>query len=197
MSNRSRTYSKKSASGHNLLIWSAILIAIFVIIWKIILPQFQLSRYPIKFSQEVSSAAKEFDIPEQLIYAVIHTESSFNPNAVSRANAKGLMQLTDDTNEWVASMLGETTKSGDIFEPKINIRRGSYLLSYLINEFQDLETALAAYNAGIGRVRGWLKEPEISYDGKKLSNIPITETHEYVKKVLSAKLKYETIYYSN
>ncbi len=194
---RSRTYSKKSANAHKFSVPIFLLIAVFVIIWKIVLPQYDLKRYPIKFSEIVSSAAKEFDLPEQLIYAVIFTESSFNENAISRANAKGLMQLTDDSNEWTAMLLGEITKPDDVFEPKVNIRRGCCLLAYLIKEFGNVETALAAYNAGIGRVRGWLSDENLSSDGKYLDKIPISETRAYVEKVLKIQNKYFELYYSN
>ena len=196
MRNRSRTFSGKSASGHKIFLIFALIIAIIAISWKIILPQIELKRYPIAFSAEVSRAAKEFDLPEELIYAVILTESSFNPEAISHSNAKGLMQLTDDTNEWTAMILREELESERIFEPEMNIRRGCCLLSYLLKEFGSVETALAAYNAGIGRVRNWLKMEEYSKNGITLDEIPITETRNYVKKVTSARDKYKELYFS-
>lgn len=196
MRNRSRTFSGKSASGHKIFLIFVLIIAIIAISWKIILPQIEQKRYPIAFSAEVSHAAKEFDLPEELIYAVILTESSFNPEAISRANAKGLMQLTDDTNEWTAMILREELESERIFEPEMNIRRGCCLLSYLLKEFGSVETALAAYNAGIGRVRNWLKMEEYSKNGITLDEIPITETRNYVKKVTSARDKYKELYFS-
>lgn len=196
MRNRSRTFSGKSASGHKIFLIFALIIAIIAISWEIILPQIEQKRYPIAFSSEVSRAAKEFDLPEELIYAVILTESSFNPEAISHANAKGLMQLTDDTNEWTAMILHEELESERIFEPEMNIRRGCCLLSYLLKEFGSVETALAAYNAGIGRVRNWLKMEEYSKNGITLDEIPITETRNYVKKVTSARDKYKELYFS-
>lgn len=196
MRNRSRTFSGKSASGHRIFLIIVLAVAIFAISWKLILPQIELKRYPIAFSAEVSRAAKEFDLPEELIYAVILTESSFNPEAISHANAKGLMQLTDDTNEWTAMILREEPESERIFEPEMNIRRGCCLLSYLLEEFGSVETALAAYNAGIGRVRNWLKMEEYSKNGVTLDEIPIAETRNYVKKVTSARDKYKELYFS-
>lgn len=201
MNSRSPTYSKRSARGRKKKrkLFPILILAFlfFAIIWKLILPQYELINYPIKFADEVSSAAKEFNLPEALIFAVIKTESSFDPNALSRANAKGLMQLTDDTNEWMALMLGEMTKSDQIYEPEMNIRRGCCLLSYLIKEFGSAETALAAYNAGIGRVRGWLEDPSYSLDGKTLYKIPIAETRNYVQKVIKAQNKYYEIHFSD
>ena len=106
------------------------------------------------------------------------------------------MQLTDDTNEWTAMILREELESERIFEPEMNIRRGCCLLSYLLKEFGSVETALAAYNAGIGRVRNWLKMEEYSKNGITLDEIPITETRNYVKKVTSARDKYKELYFS-
>ena len=196
MRNKSRTFSERSASGRKLLITIALIIAIVTIILRFALPQIEMRRYPVAFSEEVTRAAKEFDLPEELIYAVILTESSFNPNAISHANAKGLMQLTDDSNEWTALILRENPENERIFEPEMNIRRGCCLLSYLIKEFGNVETALAAYNAGIGRVRNWLRMEEYSKDGIVLDKIPISETQNYVEKVIKSRDKYQELYFS-
>jgi soluble lytic murein transglycosylase len=106
------------------------------------------------------------------------------------------MQLTDDTSEWVAFLLGEESEPELIFDPELNIRRGCYLLSYLHREFGGWEVALAAYNAGIGRVRGWLENPSYSDDGKTLKQIPYDETCEYISSVLRTSEKYRKIYFS-
>ena len=194
MRSKSRTYSERSASGLKFSLAIVLIIGIAVLFWKLIWPQIELKRYPIAFCDEVSRAAKEFDLPETLIYSVILTESSFRPDAVSHAGAKGLMQLTDDSNEWTALMLRESPSPERIFEPELNIRRGCCLLSYLIREFGSYETALAAYNAGIGRVRNWLNMEEYSSDGKILDSIPIDETREYVIKVTKSREKYQKLY---
>ena len=194
MRSKSRTYSGRSASGLKFSLTIILVIGIAVLFWKLIWPQIELRRYPIAFSDEVSRAAKEFDLSEALIYSVILTESSFRSDAISHAGAKGLMQLTDDSNEWTALMLRENASPERIFEPELNIRRGCCLLSYLIREFGSYETALAAYNAGIGRVRNWLNMEEYSSDGKTLDFIPIDETREYVIKVTKSREKYQKLY---
>ena len=194
MRSKSRTYSERSVSGLKFSLAIILVIGIAVLFWKLIWPQIELKRYPIAFSDEVSRAAKEFDLSEALIYSVILTESSFRSDAISHAGAKGLMQLTDDSNEWTALMLRENASPERIFEPELNIRRGCCLLSYLIREFGSYETALAAYNAGIGRVRNWLNMEEYSSDGKTLDFIPIDETREYVIKVTKSREKYQKLY---
>lgn len=172
----------------------AVVIAVGAAIWHFLLAgQVAMYLYPVKYSAEVERYSDEFGLPSGLVYAVIRTESSFRPDAVSGAGAKGLMQLTDDTNVWVAALLGEPV--GDsIFEPEQNIRRGCCLLAYLYRTFGGWNETLAAYNAGIGRVRGWLESPEYSSDGATLDSIPIKETREYIVRVLGSEKKYREIY---
>ena len=148
--------------------------------------------YPLAYTQEVMTYAEQFDLPPSLILGVIHTESQFNPQAQSHAGAKGLMQLVDVTFEWTQSKLGES--GGDVFDPDTNIRCGTKLLSYLYGEFEVPETALAAYNAGIGNVRNWLKDSRYSADGKTLHTILFSETDNYVKRVVKAQTMYQTLY---
>ncbi len=166
------------------------------IAWNgVIKEQLDLNRYPLKYTDIVNKYAAEYELPPELIYAVIKTESNFNEKAVSHVGAKGLMQLMDETNEWVASLLRENTHEGDSFHPETNIRRGAYLLAFLSRQFGDIKSAVAAYNAGIGRVSGWLEDPDYSEDGKTLSHIPIGETAEYVKRVFESKEKYAELYF--
>ena len=148
--------------------------------------------YPMVYRDSVHEYAEQFDVPESLVYAVIHTESHFNPQAVSVAEAKGLMQLTDSTCEWASSLLGEAT--GDVFDPATNIRYGTKILKVLSAEFSDLKTVLAAYNAGIGNVRRWLQDSRYSIDGKTLHTIPFEETREYVVRVFKARERYQSLY---
>ena len=154
--------------------------------------------HPILFENEVERYAERFEVPKEIVYAVILTESSFDPSAVSSADAKGLMQLTDDTNEYVtAYLLKEEITEGDLFDPETNIRRGTCLLGYLYGRFGNWETAYAAYNAGIGRVLGWLSDPAYSSDGEHLDKIPFEETDRYVRKVARAAESYRKLYFAD
>ncbi len=151
--------------------------------------------YPLEYEDYVAASAAEYDLPPTLVYAVIHTESHFDPNAVSSAGAKGLMQLMDATYEWIQTqMTGETQPSERIYDPQVNIRCGCRVLDVLMSQFDNTETALAAYNAGSGNVSKWLKNPEYSDDGVTLKEIPVRETRNYVKRVLKAWERYQTIY---
>ena len=151
--------------------------------------------YPMEFVADVELTAEHYDFPPSLIYAVIHTESKFNPEAISTADAKGLMQLTDDTYQWARRRTGEG--KGDpkeLFQPATNIHYGVTVLSLLREQFDDTKTILAAYNAGQGRVREWLSDPAYSKDGKTLYNIPYEETENYVRRVINTQAKYQKLY---
>lgn len=148
--------------------------------------------YPTEYEEIVSRYAAEFEVPENLVFAVIRSESGFDPEAESNAGAVGLMQLMPASYEWVCWRLGEETTENGRTDPETNIRCGTYLLSYFHSEFSDWELAIAAYNAGDGRVKNWLNDPEISENGK-LKNIPFPETKNYLNKVKNAWEAYDRL----
>ncbi|NBD22833.1 lytic transglycosylase domain-containing protein [Paenibacillus glycinis] len=126
----------------------------------------------------IQQAAAKYGIDPTLIKAVIHTESSYNPSAESSAGAKGLMQLMDGT----ARSLGVT----DSFDPQQNIEGGTKFLAYLLDKYGGNEqAALAAYNAGPGRVdRAGIQTND---DFQALMDRLPEETRQYVSKVLNAQ----------
>lgn len=142
----------------------------------------------------VLQAAEEFGVPFPLIMAVIRTESGFRPRAVSSAGAIGLMQLLPETFQDIgARLLNESPDGASILSPAENIRYGTCYLGYLYQQFESWETALAAYNAGEGRVQSWLENPALSTDGV-LTVIPYPETMRYVQNVMSALAYYREKY---
>jgi len=127
--------------------------------------------FPDRYRDEIDSAAAEHNVDSDLVTAVIHVESSFNPRAISPKGAKGLMQIMPVP----AKSLGIT----DPFAPRENIRGGARLLSKLTRKFGgDERLALAAYNAGEGAVRRYNGIP------------PYPETQAYVEKVLRLRAPY-------
>lgn len=153
--------------------------------------------YPRKYSEYVEKAAQDYDLDEALIYAVIRTESKFNPNAKSKAGAYGIMQIMPSSFEWLQKKRGCEGQytAEDLFNPEICIDYGSYMIKYFYDLYGNEKCAVAAYNAGFV-VGNWLKDSNYSTDGKTLSNIPYPETEKYVKKVESAKNEYIKLYYS-
>ncbi len=149
-------------------------------------------RYPLRYRDYVLNSAEEFDLSAALVFSVIKTESSFIADAVSPKNAKGLMQLTDETGAYVAKMLN--VSDYDLFDAQTNVRFGCRYLRYLIDEFGVIETAITAYNAGEGNVKSWLKDTRYSNDNTTLFAIPFSETEKYLKKIYKSFRKYEKIY---
>ena len=146
------------------------------IIYKII--------YPRKYSEIVQKYSSQYDVDENLIFAIIKAESNFNENSISSKGAKGLMQLMDSTAEEVAQSIGMSIEEEDILKPEININLGTKYISNLIKYYKCVELALAAYNAGSGNVDNWIKNGTLSEDGSDIQNIPFKETKNYVRKIL-------------
>ena len=155
-------------------------------------PALLRSKYKLSYREEILSSAKEYDLDPYLVCGVIFTESAFRPEAKSSVGALGLMQLMPATGLEEAELL-EIEGVTELTEPTLNIRLGCTYLRKLIDEFGTESVALAAYNAGPGRVRQWLKEYGKKDDGSILY-IPYPETSKYVDRVQSAKGVYERLY---
>lgn len=157
----------------------------------------QESAYPIKYREEVEAASWNYGVDKALIYAVIRTESGFDPEAGSHAGAVGLMQLMPTTFEWLQTYYdGEVTMDTDrLTDPEINIDYGTKFLKFLLERYESERSAVAAYNAGFGAVDNWLNDSSYSSDGVHLDAIPYDETANYVDKVENAREKYKELYH--
>ena len=151
--------------------------------------------YPMKYTDYIDTYAEEYGVSPVLVLAVIKCESDFDKDARSSADARGLMQLTEETFFDVRKMVGD----GDEYafadcwnNPEINIKYGTKYLSFLLELYDgDKTAAIAAYNAGLGNVNGWMGE-----DGKlQTDEIVFPETEAYVEKVLEAEKHYNSLYF--
>lgn len=150
--------------------------------------------YPLKHEEHIRTFADEMGVDRYLVAALIRAESNFDETALSNADAKGLMQLTDETAQFCAEKLGITLREGDVYNPEINIQLGVYYLRRMLDMFNgDEQIAVAAYNAGEGRVKGWISNPDYS-DGVHLNVIPYEETRKHVEKVEKYRKVYELLY---
>ncbi len=147
----------------------------------------------LKYGDIVSRYSKEFELPPALIFAVIKTESGGKTSKVSSKGACGLMQIMPSTAEWFCNLNGYTYKKENLFDAEYNIKLGCAYLNYLFEKFEVKNTVLAAYNAGEGNVKEWLKQNAYSSDGINLKKIPFTETQNYIIKVNNNNKSYNML----
>jgi len=140
----------------------------------------------------IAKYSSKYNVPYDVVYAVIETESSFRPDAVSSSDARGLMQITKITLTDINNRLGTNYTMNDLFDSEINVELGTFYLSYLYQRFGNYETVYAAYNAGPTIVSEWLQDTKYSEDGKTLIHeaIPYQETKRYVEKVIAFRDDY-------
>lgn len=151
---------------------------------------FNAYTHPLKFRSEIIYYAKKYDLSPALVSSVINVESSFNEHAKSNKNAIGLMQIKLSTANYINELnSNKAIDESELFKPETNIDLGCGYLKYLIDKFKNINTSLAAYNAGETNVRQWLKSGIYSTDGITLGFIPFKETRNYVEKI-NKNLKY-------
>lgn len=173
---------------------SRVPLAFFIIFLIIVIALNVLhSLFPRTYIKHIEKCSSEFGVETSLVLALIKAESNFNPDAVSRANAKGIMQLTEETFDFCNIAL--KTDNENILAPKANIRAGVWYLSYLIKRYNgNFKNALVAYNAGATNVDKWLSDPRYSLDGKTLDEIPFGETKRHTEKIIRYKMIYDFLY---
>ncbi len=153
--------------------------------------------YPLEYEEYIYKYGEMYGIPYDLLAAVIKAESGFEADAVSDAGAVGLMQLLPATAEELAPKLNIEYDEDMLTDPETNIAYGSYYLAYLYKNLgNNWQTACAAYNAGIGRVKGWLEDGRYSDDGNNLKYIPFEETRNYLERIEKNRNKYTKLYFS-
>ncbi len=161
-------------------------VALFCVFYRLIEKKYV---YRTPYHEVVRIVSKDYGISESVIYAVMKSESSFRLTVVSPKGAVGLMQILPSTAEFIAKKLGEEYVEESLFDPVVNIKYGAWYLAYLFAKFSP-DAAIAAYNAGEGKVSSWLKNPKYSLNGKTLNTIPYAETASYVRRVNKNISKY-------
>lgn len=175
-----------------LLMMAVAAAAVFV---RVGLDHYYRRAYPLKYETLIEDACRQKGLDRALVYAVVRTESGFNPEAVSQVGARGLMQLMPDAFDWVRMRQGRKPDEQELlFDPAVNIDCGTEMLRMFLDEFDSVQNALCAYHAGRGRVMEWLENPEYAPDGKTVTNIPYQDTSAYVAKVLKTMETYRKLY---
>jgi soluble lytic murein transglycosylase len=131
-----------------------------------------------------------------LVASLIRQESEFNPLAVSRANAVGLMQLLPKTGKVVAHQASlKHYNPTQLFTPAVNLQLGTRYFRGMVDKFGgSFEHALAAYNAGSDRVEDWMGQGKYRDAPEFVESIPFTETREYVQAILRNANVYKQLY---
>jgi hypothetical protein len=148
--------------------------------------------YPLAFKQEIGSAAARYELDPSLFFSLIRRESAFDNTVVSHAGAVGLSQLMPATASDIARRIG--LESPDLKDPRQNSLMGAYFFADLKRRFGSIPRALAAYNAGPGRVRGWSRAIGGLPDDLYIQAIPILETRRFVKIVCTGAVYYGILY---
>ena len=151
--------------------------------------------YPIAFGDVIRSEAAARRIDAALVAALIHQESSFNPRAASRAGALGLMQVLPSVGASIARSSRVTPfERVLLFQPDVNIRLGTIHLDAMLDQYPNIELALAAYNAGGTPVRRWRQKAGTNDPELFIERIPYDETRDYVRILLRNQATYKTLY---
>lgn len=151
--------------------------------------------YPRPYAELVNQQAEKNGLPPSLVYAVMREESAFDPEAESPADAYGLMQLILPTARQMARPLGLPHDRVSLKRPSVNIPLGARVLSVYRDKFpEDPLLAVAAYNAGPGAARRWLRERAGTSFDLWVELIPYVETRRYIKRVLGSAAVYAIVY---
>lgn len=157
--------------------------------------------YPRDYEEIVSAKCKKYNVPEEIMYALIRSESFFDSQIESSAGAVGLTQLMTFTGSDIAHRLKYNEYS--LKNPDDNIEFGTWYLNNLSSRLDGKWLpAFFAYNAGITRVRRWMSSSKIEFNNIKnlpedlfLETIPYEETREYGRKLVGAAAMYAWLYY--
>lgn len=167
---------------------------------EMLYPQFFDLVYPQNFKNYVSENCALFNLNEYILYALIRSESFFNPQVASSVGAIGLTQLMEGTAADVARKL--KIPNYDLRDSATNIKFGAYYLEEMKRRLDDsVILAVFAYNGGITRVRQWVKSANLEFGTKNLpkdlflESLPFEETREYGRKILAASAMYAYLYY--
>ncbi len=168
---------------------------IFLIIVAILLFVSGKAIYKTDYLSIIGVECQKYNIDKYEILSIIKAESNFKPDAVSSKKAIGLMQLTLDTANWCAEKIGiDKVTESDLYVPETNIKLGVYYYSYLFKRYDDFDTTLAAYNAGMGNVDKWLINSKYSDDTRHIKTTPYQETNRYITKINNNLKIYKFLY---
>ncbi|MBD1372798.1 lytic transglycosylase domain-containing protein [Hazenella sp. IB182357] len=172
-----------------------LLLGIIAFIW-LATPLFNRFVYPLEYEEHIRNSAKYTGADPFLVMAVIRVETKFEPDKRSHVGAQGLMQLMPGTVEDAIERGYFSPSVRDYIEdPATNIQMGSWYIAALTREFEGNKVVVAAaYNAGPGNVKKWLKNGTWDGTRQNVDQIPFGETKQYVQRVTYYYEKYKQVY---
>lgn len=178
------------------LVWLLLLIAAALLF--INSPWYLRRMYPFPYRQMIIERSSESGLDPLLVAAMIQKESGFDPQAVSKKGAVGLMQVMPDTGCWIAGKMGIAGFTPEMLtDPDCNLRIGCWYLHYLRVEYQgDWVRVLAAYNAGMGNVQQWIGKGTWTGTWESREAIPFIQTRTYLAEIAVKYSMYNRIYRS-
>jgi soluble lytic murein transglycosylase len=152
--------------------------------------------YPLTYSEILLAESRHHRVDPHLLAAVVRQESAFSPDVISRAGARGLLQIMPGTGRWWATRLGVRDYSDELlFHPETNVHLGAAFLSDLQRRYRELQISLAAYNAGPTRARRWVQSRAYRVDPEIFAErIPFSETRGYVRNIQTQLRIYRQLY---
>ncbi len=152
----------------------------------------QRTYYPLRYRAEIAESATRHRVNPYLVAAIINAESGWEPDQKSSAGAVGLMQLLPSTAEDLArssKVDASVYPPSGLSDPAVNIEYGTAYVRYLVDRYHEIETVLAAYNAGLRHADEWRRK-----GGDIRAAIEFPETKHYVLRVMRGKERYQSLY---
>ena len=152
--------------------------------------------FPKPYWNDLKRFSEANGLDPYLVASLIRQESEFNPAAVSRANAVGLMQLLPKTGKLVSKQVKLARYApSQLYTPSVNLQLGTHYFRGMVDHFGgSFQYALAAYNAGSDRVEEWLGQGKYRDETEFVESIPFTETREYVQAIMRNASVYRQLY---
>ncbi|MBU3656675.1 MAG: lytic transglycosylase domain-containing protein [Rhodocyclaceae bacterium] len=154
-------------------------------------------RFPTPYADKIMPHSDRQNLDKAWVYGLMRQESRFVTNAKSNVGAAGLMQVMPATGKWVANKIGVKLGPGDLHNPDTNVMLGTTYMRLVLESLDNHPVlASAAYNAGPGRARKW-RDVKPLEGAIYAETIPFSETRDYVKKVMSNAVFYQTVMTGN
>jgi len=162
-------------------------------------PAFWKLAFPLPYRADLERFSKQNSLDPFLMAALIRQESEFNAKALSRSNARGLMQIMPATGRDLSRRLKITTfTTAKLYQPVMSLQLGTFYLRTILDNLNgNWEATLAAYNAGLSRAHSWMSWAEFREPAEFVETVPFSETRNYIKSVLRNADVYRRVYGSD